>query len=114
MKGFRWTVDRRALAMARVRKSAERAVADATEHILEQANRTVPIEEGTLMRSGEADSQGLKGTVLYDTPYACRQHEDTRNRHDPGRRAKWLEKTFQEEEASVKEFLAQEIKKAMR
>ena len=114
MKGFRWRIDRRALAAARVRRAAEQAVADATEHILEQANRTVPIEDGTLTLKGKADSQGLKGTVSYDTPYARRQHEDTRLKHDPGRRAKWLEKTFQEERKRVKDYIADEIRKSFR
>jgi len=39
--------------------------------------------------------------VAYDTPYAVRQHEDTRLRHDAGRRAKWLERTADEEAATI-------------
>ena len=90
-------------------------IADGAEHILEHANRSVPIEEGTLGRSGfvamrkgtvaktfgDAGNLEVRRTgrvsesgptitavVAYDTPYAVRQHEDTSIRHDPGRRAK--------------------------
>jgi hypothetical protein len=41
------------------------------EHVLEEANRVVPIEEATLLRSGVAsvDEGGLRGAVSFDTPY---------------------------------------------
>ena len=88
--------------LARVKQAA---VSDATEYLLETANRTVPIEEATLEGSGtatvEQDATVTRGVVAYDTPYALRQHEDTRLRHDPGRRAKWLERTAQEEAATI-------------
>jgi hypothetical protein len=114
MKGFHWRADRRALVSAKVHEATIQAVGDAAEYVLETANRTVPLEEGTLQRSGDVDHDGLKATISYDTPYACRQHEDSRNRHDSGRRAKWLEKTFQEETGKVREFLKSAIGKAMK
>lgn len=101
-------------AMAAFQKAAERAVADAGEFLLEQANRTVPIEEATLERSGQTTSategQTIRSVISYDTPYAARQHEDTRLRHNPGRRAKWLEQTLAEEARSVGEFVADELR----
>lgn len=114
MKSFRWRVDRRALAQAKVHKAAVAAVGDVAEFVLEEANRTVPLEEGTLQRSGEVAHDGLKATISYDTPYARRQHEDTRNRHDSGRRAKWLEKTFKEEQTRARDYLKKKIGEAMR
>lgn len=88
--------------LARVTRAA---VSDATEYLLETANRTAPIEEGTLIGSGtatvEQDPTTTRGVVAYDTPYAVRQHEDTRLRHDAGRRAKWLERTADEEAATI-------------
>lgn len=111
--GVRFRIDRRALAKAEVHKAAERAIADAAEHLLEQSNRTVPHEEGTLARSGEASHEGLKGAVSWDTPYAARQHEDLTLHHDQGRRAKWAEQTFKEERSSIAEFLIGEIRKAV-
>lgn len=89
------------------------AVDDATEHLLEQANRTIPIETATMERSGQATSEAQPGRVVgvvsYDTPYAARQHEDTRLRHDDGRRAKWLEATMAEETPRVGKFIADRI-----
>lgn len=100
----------------RVRAEAYRALLDGAEHLLEEANRTVPIEEATLQRSGDVsgDRQTLTAAVSYDTPYARRQHEDTRLRHDPGRRAKWLERTFNERAADVVSFVADRIRRALR
>lgn len=100
-------------AMREVRRAAELAVRDATEHLLEEANRTAPIEEGTLIRSGRATTDGLRGVVSYDTPYAVRQHEDTRLKHRNGRRAKWGERTFAEEAQRIGEFLGARMRRSL-
>jgi hypothetical protein len=64
----------------------------AGEHILQLSRQRVPIEEGTLERSGEVSDDGaLTVAVSYDTPYAVRQHEDLTLRHAAGRTAKYLE-----------------------
>lgn len=89
---------------------SERGVALALEHLLGEANRTVPIEENTLSRSGTVATEGLKGNVHYDSPYAARQHEELDWRHDAGRRAKWLELTFSEQRKQVAEILAKELR----
>lgn len=82
------------------------AVGAAAEYLLEEANRTVPIEEATLARSGSVDVGGGEASISYDTPYAARQHEETAWRHRPGRRAKWLQLTLQEQARNVGDFLA--------
>ncbi len=98
-----------------IRRAAERAIADASEHLLEEANRTAPIEEGTLIRSGKTtvDKGRLAAAVSYDTPYAVRQHEDTRLRHDDGRRAKWLQRTLQERSTAMLGFIGDTIRRAL-
>lgn len=111
---LRWKVDHRTFAAAHVRKAASEGLADAAEFLLEEANRTVPIEEATLTRSGATDVDGLQASVFYDTPYAVRQHEDTRLRHDQGRRAKWLEMTMREQAKQVGEHIADRIRSAVR
>jgi len=60
---------------------------------LAESNKMIPLEEGTLMRSGTTslDEATLTGTISYDTPYAVRQHEELTWRHAPGRQAKYLE-----------------------
>lgn len=89
-----------------------RAVADGAEHLLEQANRSIPIDTGALQRSGQVTARGLEAAVSYDTPYAARQHEDTRLRHENGRKAKWLEDTFTAETDTVFRFMADTVRKA--
>ena len=62
------------------------------EHILKLARDRVPIEEGTLERSGLVTDDGRDMVaVSFDTPYAVRQHEDLTARHAQGRQAKYLE-----------------------
>jgi hypothetical protein len=65
----------------------------AAEHLLQVSRTKVPIEEGTLERSGVAsvDEQRRAAAVSYDTPYAKRQHEDLTLQHQGGREAKYLE-----------------------
>lgn len=87
----------------------------ASEHLLQTANETVPIEEGTLMRSGiaQVDDAALKAAVSYDTVYAVYQHERLENRHAPGRRAKWLELAFYEESDTMAALVSAAIRRAL-
>ena len=109
MSEFGWRIDLRMIVSEAVRKKCEAAVGDAAEFLLEEANRTVPIEEATLTRSGTVSQEGLNAVVSYDTPYAARQHEELDWRHDEGRRAKWLELTFKEQRDRVIKFLADKV-----
>lgn len=99
-------------------RAKQAAVSDAAEHLLETANRTAPIEEGTLIGSGTAtvDVSGdrVRGVVAYDTPYAVRQHEDTTLRHDQGRRAKWLERTAHEEAPTIGRLIEKRLAEVTR
>lgn len=114
--GIRIVKDNRRAVAKDVHNAAVLALDDAAEFLLEESNRTVPIEEGTLGRSGHVitDWDNAKSVVAYDTPYAVRQHEDTRLNHDAGRRAKWLEFTFHEQGKRVGAFIADRMKRALR
>jgi hypothetical protein len=96
----------------RVRDQAFQALLTAGEFLLEQANRTVPIEESILEGSGavDGDRERLEVAVYYDTPYAIYQHEETDLQHDPGRRAKWLELTLQEQSDRIERIVANGLK----
>ncbi|WP_326678511.1 hypothetical protein [Streptomyces sp. NBC_01237] len=87
-----------------------------SEHVLQVSRERVPIEEGTLERSGTAtvDEQSLTAAVAYDTPYAVRQHEEMDYRHDAGRTAKFLELPMAEEADTVGEIIAAEMRRALR
>jgi len=78
------------------------------EHILKLSRDRVPLEEGTLERSGQVTDNG-KDTVAvsYDTPYAARQHEDMGAHHDSGRSAKYLETAVADGSSGVLALVAE-------
>lgn len=92
------------------------AIGDVTENLLEEANRRVPIEEGTLARSGfaEVNRPALAGQVAYDTPYAIRQHEDPTLRHDEGRTDHWLEDTARARQDDYTRYVRDALERAAR
>lgn len=107
------TLDLRALGL--VTDAAADGLSDAAEFLLEQANRTVPLDDATLEGSGTVtvDRDQLRATVSYDTPYAVRQHEELRYRHAPGRRAKWLEHTFKEDGQAALDHVASRVRRVL-
>lgn len=100
---------------AAARKGAARGLMLGAEHVLEVANRIVPFEESTLLKSGvpSVDEGELRGAVSYDTPYAVRQHEELTWHHDDGRQAKYLEQPVNTERPKVRELIAREIKSSL-
>lgn len=99
---------------AKILKGARRGVALAAEVVLDESNRRVPHEEGTLEGSGTVTVDGVRATVSYDTPYAVRQHEDQDMRHDEGREAKYLEKALAATRNQVRDTIAASIRREMR
>ncbi|MBG0830514.1 hypothetical protein HS041_22390 [Planomonospora sp. ID67723] len=88
----------------------------AAEHLLQTSRAIVPIEEGTLERSGVAsvDEGSLRAAVSYDTVYAVRQHEELTWRHDAGRTAKYLETPMADEAGTMGEIIAAQIRRSLR
>ncbi|MEW1774677.1 hypothetical protein [Streptomyces sp. NPDC086777] len=105
-----------AAALRGTRAGAIRGLRLAAEHVLERARARVPIEEGTLERSGIAsvDETQLAAAVSFDTPYAIRQHEELNYRHDAGRTAKYLEGPLTDEAGTVAEIIATQVRRALR
>ena len=97
---------------------AGKAVGLAAEHVLGESTKVVPIEEGTLSRSGRTDTERDGATVVaavsYGTPDAVRQHEDMSYRHDPGRTAKYLEGPLMAEAQTVAKIVGEHLGKAIR
>jgi len=62
------------------RAGAIRGLRMAAEHVLGEARKRVPIEEGTLERSGVAqvDEGSLRAAVSFDTPYALGLYVSTK------------------------------------
>lgn len=105
-----------AAALRGTRAGAARGLRLAAEHVLERSRAHVPIEEGTLERSGvvSVDEDALTAGVSYDTPYARRVHEDLNARHDAGRTAKYLEGPLTEEQGTVAEIIAAQVRRSLR
>lgn len=82
----------RRLWTERGRQQASAGLLLALEFVLAESRKIVPLDEGTLERSGKAAVDGLNGVISYDTVYAVRQHEELTWRHAPGRTAKYLER----------------------
>ena len=98
-----------------LREAAARGLGLAAEHLLQVSREGVPLEEGTLERSGVAsvDADELTAAVSYDTAYAVRQHEDMTARHDQGRTAKYLEGPANEERDTMLDIIAAQVRRAV-
>ncbi|MEV0115540.1 hypothetical protein AB0H77_20230 [Streptomyces sp. NPDC050844] len=103
-------------ALRGTQDGAARGLRLAAEHVLARSRARVPIEEGTLERSGVAtvDESSLTAAVSYDTVYAVRQHEELGYRHDAGRTAKYLEGPLNEQAGTVAEIIAAAVRRSLR
>lgn len=99
-----------------LRQGAARGLLLAAEHVLQQSQEVVPLDESPLMQSGTAsvDEPSLTAAVSYDTPYAVVQHERLDYRHAPGRTAKYLERPLNASRAEVLALIAAQMRRAMR
>ncbi len=88
----------------------------AAEFLLTESNVVVPIDEGTLERSGAVSHDRVAGEVAvsYDTPYAARQHEELTWQHAPGRKAKYLEETALEHRETMARIVQIQTERRMR
>lgn len=87
-------------------------IKDACEYILQETNKIAPINEGTLIRSGNIDVESTpkpKGSIYYDTPYAIRLHENPQYNFQNNREGKYLENTIKNEKNAVQNFLKRKL-----
>lgn len=113
MASIEWNGDE---ILAELRDAQVRGLTLAAEHLLQVSRSEVPIEEGTLERSGAVtvDAEDRSAAVAFDTPYAARQHEDLTFRHDAGRKAKYLEDPLNQERETMLEIIAAQTRRALR
>jgi hypothetical protein len=106
------------MAHARERSGAIKGLRNATEHLLAQSTQVVPYEEGILSATGKVSVETRLGAesaaVSYDTVYALRQHEEVTWRHDPGRKAKYLQDSYNENRRAMERLIAAGIRRALR
>lgn len=92
--------------------AALRGLVNGGEHALKLARDRVPLEEGTLERSGLVSDNGQDTVaVSFDTTYAVRQHEDLELQHAQGRQAKYLETAMADARPDVLRLVAAEVRK---
>ncbi|MGW0550562.1 hypothetical protein [Streptomyces altiplanensis] len=99
---------------SRGRRLASEGLQRALEHTLGEAKKLVPLEEGTLERSGQVNVDGLNGNITFDTVYAVRQHEEMDWKHLPGRQAKYLEQPMNTERTVMLELMAVGLRRWLR
>lgn len=107
---FRW--EGRAW-LARTQRNAKVGTQKGLEHVLGEAKKIVPLDEGPLERSGKVvmNEGDIGGAIIFDTPYAVVQHENLSYRHLPGRTAKYLEGPMNREASVVLAIIAAEIRR---
>lgn len=99
---------------SRGRRLASEGLERALEHLLTESRKIVPLDEGTLERSGRVNVDGLEGSVSYDTVYAVRQHEELTWKHLPGRSAKYLEIPMNREQDVMLQLMAVSLRRWLR
>jgi len=123
-------------ALPVVRAAAEAGVAAAGEHLLEAAQKRVPVESGRLRDSGRVtpvgdlavavsfgreDDAEIVGFDEHDravgsspsAAYAEKQHEDLTLHHPNGGSAKYLETPMHEEAPAIAAILVASVRKAI-
>ncbi len=98
----------------RGRRMASEGLQRALEHLLTESRKIVPLDEGTLERSGRVNVDGLNGSVSYDTVYAVVQHEELSYKHLPGRSAKYLEIPMNREQDVMLRLMAVPLRRWLR
>lgn len=86
----------------------------ATEVLSEAVDR-VPLDTGDLSRSGAVHQRqgALEAWVVFDSPYAIRQHEDLTLEHKNGREAKYLENAAKELRPTMETMIGNYVKGKM-
>lgn len=111
MAQFKWRGDK---VKANVAEQTKRALFQGCSHILNEANQIAPHDEGILTQTAgvDVDEQNMTGSVYYVQKYAPRLHEHPEYNFQKGRQGKWLEQTVLSEGDKVRDYMANEIKKA--
>jgi len=101
-----WDQARRA-----VERGGSNGIGRAAGHLLDASTDVAPIESGSLIDSAGTDQDRLDATVFYNEPYAIREHEDMDDRHDAGRRSKYLEQPLHAEADQMLALIADSLRR---
>lgn len=87
----------------------------AARAVLELAQRLAPIggseddDRGQLRQSGHLEPEGVGVKVIFDVPYAAKQHEDLRLRHPHGGGPKYLEGALKALMPQLEQFVGTQV-----
>lgn len=96
-------------------EGVERALYKGISHILNEANRIAPKDEGTLIQTSDVDVDPEAGSAnaFYVQKYARRLHENPQYNFQGGREGKWLEKVVLRDGDRVRDIMAEEIRNVL-
>lgn len=99
-------------ALALPRNDGADGLQAAADLLLAESTKVAPIEHDVLIQSAgtDLDRSVPEASVFYDTPYAVIQHENLRERHDPGREGKYLERPLHEQERRLIGLIADHLR----
>lgn len=99
-----------------VRTALRSAMHDAMDHMLYEANKIVPHDEGILEETGTVmlHPTKIRGIVSYNTPYAVHLHEHPEYNFQRNRQGKWLSHTFNTNRTEVLKWLHQEVRRRIK
>ena len=95
-------------------KAALKGQKTLAQNILGESQKLVPVDTGTLKRSGNIQTEDNITTISYNTPYALKQHEDATLNHPNGGEAKYLERPFNEKAGELESYIQTEVYKTLR
>lgn len=113
--GFKEIYKAMGLVEEEITKAAIKGMKVTAQNILGESQKLVPVDTGTLQRSGviKTDNEKQVTTISYNTPYALKQHEDASLNHPNGGEAKYLERPFNEKKGELEVNIGNEIQKIL-
>lgn len=99
-------------ASRRIKAEAQYGLQAAARHLHGEAVNRAPVETGALRASAKVTMHGDSATVSFNTPYAARQHEEVGWAHPGGGQAKYLENAMTDEADTIKQIIAEHIRRA--
>lgn len=116
LEGFKEVYQKLGLLEEEIIETAFKGIKKLGEVILGESQKLVPVDTGTLKRSGTTQSskKDHSVTISYNTPYARKQHEDNTLNHPRGGQAKYLERPFNEKSGEAETYIADALQKKLR
>lgn len=120
IEGFKEIFKKMGLIEAELLKGAQKGLRDTAEDILGESQKLVPVDTGTLQKSGTVQYNEDKtiATISYSTPYALKQHEDLSLKHNTSKnenaQAKYLERPFNEKKGELETNIGEQMTRILR